>query len=97
MTAKYPILKQLFYWLIAFSLLVFIYSTAYGSYNCRSTGDPDPAAGSYVLLGIARYYFRGKYMETFLLVLLIAILYRLTEVFIADPFLYLHHSGLSSI
>ncbi len=41
---------------------------------------------------LPRYYFRGKYVQTCILILLVmplmAVVYRLTEVFITDPFIY---------
>ncbi|MCD2423256.1 histidine kinase [Niabella pedocola] len=98
MIKKYPILQHLFYWLTAFSLLVFIYSTAYGSYHLGVQVIlillPVHMCYFYLLTGwvMPRFYFRGKYLQTCLLVILIlpvmAVLYRLTEVFIADPFIY---------
>ncbi|SDD83714.1 sensor histidine kinase [Niabella drilacis] len=98
MIIKYPILKQWFYWLLAFSLLVFIYSTAYGSYHLGITVIllllPVHMLYFYVISGwiIPRFYFRSQYVKTFLLVLLtmilVAVLYRVVEVLITDPYIF---------
>lgn len=98
MVIKYPILKHLFYWLLAFSLLVFIYSTAYGSYHLGVIVIlmllPVHMLYFYIISGIIipRFYFRARYIQTFFLVLLmmalIAVLYRVTEVFITDPYIF---------
>lgn len=95
---KYPILKQLFYWLLSFSLLVFIYSTAYGSYHLGVTIIlillPVHMLYFYIIASwiIPGFYFRSQYIKTFFLVLLtmalVTVLYRLTEVFITDPYIF---------
>jgi len=99
---KYPVLKQLFYWLLSFSLLVFIYSTAYGSYELGAKVIllllPVHMCYFYLITGwvLPRFFFRDKYVETFflllLIMLLIAVLYRVTEVFITDPYIYRFYS-----
>lgn len=98
MIIKYPILKQLFYWLLSFSLLVFIYSTAYGSYHLGVPVIlmllPVHMLYFYIISGwiIPRFYFRSHYIQTFFLVLLAmvltAVLYRVVEVFITDPYIF---------
>ncbi|GAB3424472.1 sensor histidine kinase [Niabella aquatica] len=98
MLAKYPILKQLFYWLLSFSLLVFIYGTAYDSYDLGAKIIlmllPVHMCYFYLIAHwvVPRFFFRDKYIKTFflllLLMLLIAVLYRMVEVFITDPYIY---------
>lgn len=98
MTINYPIVKHFLYWLIAFSLLTFIYGTAYGSYNLGTKVIlillPIHMGYFYIIVNwiVPRFFFNGKYIRAFFTVLLvmflITILYRLTEVFIADPYIY---------
>lgn len=98
MTAKYPILKHWFYWLLSFSLLAFIYGTAYDSYELGAKVIlmllPVHMLYFYLVANwvIPRFFFRDKYVKTFLLLLfilpLIAVLYRVVEVFITDPYIY---------
>ncbi|MGE9312950.1 sensor histidine kinase [Niabella sp. CJ426] len=98
MTNKLQTLRPLLYWLISFSLLLFIYGTAYGSYELGIVVVlillPVHMCYFYLISNwiLPRFFFRDKYIQTFLLLLLtmplIAILYRLVEVYITNPYIF---------
>lgn len=88
----------MFYWLLSFSLLVFIYGTAYGSYHLGMSVIlmllPVHMCYFYLIVNwvLPRFFFHAKYIETFFLILLlmmlVAIMYRAAEVFVTDPYIY---------
>jgi sensor histidine kinase YesM len=88
----------LFYWFISFSLLLFIYSTAFGSYELGTVVIfmllPVHMCYFYLVSQwvLPRFFFRDKYLYTFLLLLiimpLIAVLYRVVEVYITNPYIF---------
>lgn len=88
----------MFYWLLAFGLLTFIYGTAFGSYTLGTQVIlmllPVHMCYFYIIAKwiMPRLFFQGKYIKAFfavvVLMFLIAVLYRLTEIFIADPYVY---------
>ncbi|SIO36520.1 sensor histidine kinase [Chitinophaga niabensis] len=98
MLRDYPIFKHLLYWLIAFSLLTFIYGTAFDSFNLGTKVIlillPVHMCYFYLITYfiLPRFFFRGRYIQAFFAVLatmiFIATLYRVTEVFISDPYIY---------
>lgn len=98
MTIKYAILKHWFYWLLSFGLLSLVYGAAYDSYELGAKVIllllPVHMLYFYLIVNfvLPRFFFRDKYVKTFLLLLLIlpliAILYRVVEVFITDPYIY---------
>ncbi|MCH5686032.1 histidine kinase [Niabella sp. W65] len=98
MINKRRILRPLFYWFISFSLLLFIYSTAFGSYELGTVVIfmllPVHMCYFYLVSQwvLPRFFFRDKYLYTFLLLLiimpLIAVLYRVVEVYITNPYIF---------
>lgn len=103
LTTKYPILKQLFYWLLSFGLLSVIYGTAYGSYELGAKVIlmllPVHMCYFYLITYwvLPRFFFRDKYVKTFLLLFLliplIAVLYRLDEIFISNPYIFHYYKS----
>ncbi|ANH82077.1 histidine kinase [Niabella ginsenosidivorans] len=102
MTIKYPILKHWFYWLLSFGLLSVIYGTAYDSYELGAKVIlmllPVHMFYFYLITYwvLPRFFFRDKYVKTFLLLLLllpvIAVLYRLDEIFISNPYIFHYYT-----
>jgi hypothetical protein len=103
---KNPIVIQVLFWLSGVLLLTFIYGTAYGSYWLGITTVlillPVHISYFYVLSGpvFSRLFLPGKYVATFLAVLvclvLAAVLYRLVEIFIADPYVFQYYKQRDS-
>ena len=103
MTTRYPILKHWFYWLLSFSLLAFIYGTAYDSYELGAKVIlmllPVHMLYFYLITNwvLPRFFFRDKYVKTFFLLLLlipiIAVLYRLDEIFISNPYIFHYYTS----
>jgi hypothetical protein len=95
---KYPFLQQTFYWLLSFILLTIIYGTAYGSYVLGAEVIllhlPVHMGYFYLITKwvLPKFFFKEKYIQTFVVILLlipsIAIIYRLTEIFITNPLVY---------
>ncbi|SEW51836.1 sensor histidine kinase [Chitinophaga arvensicola] len=98
MTKRYNILKHVIFWLLAFSLLLFIYGTAYGSYQLGAVVIlmllPVHMCYFYLIANwvMPRYFFPGKYIRVFFasvaILFAVAVLYRLAEIFITDPYIY---------
>lgn len=96
-----PILRQALFWLCAAALLTFIYGTAYKSYWLGISTVimllPVHICYYYVLSGpvFTRLFLQEKYVQTLLALalslLLAAVLYRLVEIFISDPFVYQYY------
>lgn len=97
MHLKHPILKHLLFWFFGFLLLTFIYGTAFASFELGVKVIlmllPVHILYFYLLSEwvLPRYFLRGKYMQAFLVALavafVIAVIYRLNEVFISDPYI----------
>lgn len=95
---KHSISRHLLFWLFAFLLLTLIYSTAFDSYELGAKVIlmllPVHMLYFYLLTKwvLPRFFFRGKYVQAglaaFSVVLGIAILYRLNEIFISDPYIF---------
>lgn len=98
MANRLQTLRPFLYWLISFSLLLFIYSTAYGSYELGTVVVlillPVHMCYFYLISNwiLPHFFFRDKYIQTFLLLVLtmplIAIIYRLVEVYITNPYIF---------
>lgn len=103
MRIKYTILKQWFYWLLSFGLLSAIYGTAYDSYELGAKVIlmllPVHMLYFYSITNwvLPRFFFRDKYVKTFFLLLLlipvIAVLYRLDEIFISNPYIFHYYTN----
>lgn len=98
MISRYPILKHIGFWLAAFLLLTYIYGTAYESFELGIKVIlmllPVHMVYFYFIDNavVNHFYIRGAYVKAALAALLamvlIAILYRVVEVFITDPYIY---------
>lgn len=98
MNPKLSILKHFLFWLFAYLLLSFIYGTAFENYELGFEVIlillPVHMLYYYLISKwvLPRFFFRGKYIKAFLLALsvlfFIAIIYRLTEIFIANPYIF---------
>lgn len=98
MLQKYPIIKHTGFWLGAFALLTYIYGTAYESFELGVKVIvmllPVHMAYFYLVDGLVvkHFYAGGHYLKafaaTFVILVLIAFLYRLAEIFITDPYIY---------
>ncbi|MBX2922966.1 MAG: histidine kinase [Chitinophagaceae bacterium] len=98
MFKNYPLLKQLCFWLLAFLLLTYIYGTAYESFELgvKVIAMLLPVHMIYFYLIdyiVVRYFYvKGQYVKAFFVTLaimiFIAFLYRITEIFITDPYIY---------
>ncbi|OJV15681.1 MAG: histidine kinase [Dyadobacter sp. 50-39] len=99
--ATKPILRQSLFWMCAAALLTFIYGTAYKSHWLGICTVlmllPVHLCYYYVLSGpvLNRLFLKEKYLQTLLALalclLLAAVLYRLVEIFISDPFVYQYY------
>ncbi|MCF0068852.1 histidine kinase [Dyadobacter sp. CY261] len=97
-----PVFRQTLFWLCAVLLLTFIYGTAYQSYWLGiSTVHmllPVHICYYYVLSGpvFAHLFLPGKYVQTLVAIgiclLLAALLYRLAEIFVSDPFVFRYYA-----
>ncbi len=98
MTRKYPIGKHIVFWLAAFLLLTYIYGTAYESFELgiKVIAMLMPVHMLYFYLVdnivVKHFYLKSQYGKAFVvtlsLLVLIALLYRLMEIFITDPYIY---------
>ncbi len=98
LTSLSPAARQALFWLCAVVLLTFIYGTAYQSYWLGISTVlmllPVHIGYFYVLSGpvLTRFFLPGKYWQTLLAImislLMAAVLYRVVEIFISDPFVY---------
>ncbi|MCE6992050.1 sensor histidine kinase [Dyadobacter sp. CY323] len=96
-----PVLRQLLFWISAVLLLLLIYGTAFQDYRLGITTVllllPVHICYYYFLCGpvLTRLFLPGKYLQTVFSVLgclfLAAVLYRLDEIFIADPYVYQYY------
>lgn len=103
---KHPILRHLLFWLFAYCLLTFIYSTAYGSFELGVVLVllllPVHILYYYLISDfvLPRFFFRGKYMQAIFVAigvgLLMAIIYRLNEIFISDPYIFNFYKSQNS-
>lgn len=97
-----PIARQLLFWLCAVVLLTFIYGTAYESYWLGISTVlmllPVHICYYYVISGplVTRLFLPGKYGQTLLAMViclvLAAVLYRLVEIFVSDPFVFRYYA-----
>lgn len=95
---KHPIIKHIGFWLGAFALLTYIYGTAYESFELgiRVIAMLLPVHMAYFYLVdslvVKHLYAGGRYLKAFaatlVILVLAAFLYRLTEIFITDPYIY---------
>ncbi len=98
MIRKYPVLKHVYFWLAAFLLLTYIYGTAYESFELgiKVIAILLPVHMIYFYLinriVVKHFYLRSQYVKAFLttltVMIFIAVLYRLVEIFITDPYIY---------
>ncbi|MBN8860408.1 MAG: histidine kinase [Sphingobacteriales bacterium] len=98
MIKKYPILKHLCFWFAAFLLLTYIYGTAYESFELgvKVIAILLPVHMIYFYLidniVVRHFYIKEQYVKAFgvtlAIMVFIAFFYRLTEIFITDPYIY---------
>lgn len=103
---KYPLLKPVCFWLAAFLLLTYIYGTAYESFELgvKVIAMLLPVHMIYFYLVdnmvVKHLYVQGLYVKAFLVTLaimsLVALLYRLTEIYIVDPYIYRYYKETDS-
>ena len=94
----YPLFKHLVFWFFALVLLTYIYSIAFESFELGIKVIllllPVHLIYFYLLdyIVVKYFYIRGKYLQAFLaavaILLFIALIYRMAEIFISDPFIY---------
>lgn len=94
--------RQVLFWLCAVALLTLVYGTAYGSYQLGTSTVlmllPVHICYYYLISGpvFGRLFVPGKYTQALLAtvacLLLAAVLYRLAEIFISDPFLFRYYA-----
>jgi hypothetical protein len=97
-----PVIRQMLFWLCAVVLLTFIYGTAYKSYQLGISTVlmllPVHIGYFYLISGpiFARLFLPGKYLQTLAAIiislLLTAIVYRLVEIFVSDPFIFRYYA-----
>lgn len=103
--SKHPVLKHIALWLFAFLLLTYIYGTAFESFELgiKVIALLLPVHITYFYLldyfVVTHFYIKGKYSQAFfitvLLILLVALFYRIVEIFITDPYIiryYVKHN-----
>ncbi len=98
MIRKYPVLKHAGFWLAAFLLLTYIYGTAYESFELgvKVIAMLLPVHMLYFYLVdsivVRHFYVKGQYVRASLaalaLMVLIAFLYRIAEIFVTDPYIF---------
>ncbi len=90
------LLTHLLFWLFAFLLLTYIYGTAFDSYPLGVAVVlmlmPVHMLYYYLLIHqVLPFFFKGQYLKTIgyglAVMVLMAVLYRLAEIFITDPYI----------
>ncbi|WP_126246066.1 sensor histidine kinase [Chitinophaga rhizosphaerae] len=90
-------LTHILFWAFAFLLLTYIYSTAFGSYRLGTVVVlmllPVHMLYYYLLVHqVLPSFFKGRYLRTVVsglaVMVLMAVLYRLAEIFVTDPYIY---------
>lgn len=88
---------HLLFWMFAFGMLTYIYGTAFNSFELGMVVIlmllPVHICYYYLItILVLPSFFKGKYIRAIfiglLLIISIAVLYRLTEIFITDPYIY---------
>lgn len=97
-----PVVRQTLFWLCAVLLLTFIYGTAYQSYWLGISTVimllPVHIGYYHVISGpiFTRLFLPGRYLLTLVAIVaslvLAALLYRLVEIFISDPFIFRYYA-----
>ncbi|MBO9635235.1 MAG: histidine kinase [Chitinophagaceae bacterium] len=106
MNLKQTILRHILFWLFGFLLLTFMYATAFKSYELGAKVIlmllPVHMMYFYLIANwvLPRFFFRGKYVKAFLMALAVsffaAIVYRLNEIFISDPYIFNYYKSRDS-
>ncbi len=106
MLGRYPVIKHLCFWFAAFLLLTYIYGTAYGNFELGVKVIlmllPVHLVYFYLVdyFVVRHFYIKGHYFKAFLaalaIMIFIAFLYRVVEIFITDPYIYRFYKARDS-
>ncbi len=97
--------KPILFWLFAYMLLTYIYSTAFDSYRLGSVVIlmllPIHVGYYYLLIHFPlRAFLKGRYftaiLTSFIIMFVVAALYRIAEIFVTDPYIYRYYIARDS-